>query len=89
MDAGWVAQVSFIPVSWLQAAGVPVNGQFRFTLYGVPGSAYQVLASTNLVNWETQATVIVPVTNTSGTVLFIDSLSTNFPRRFYRAQQQP
>jgi Leucine-rich repeat (LRR) protein len=89
MDAGWVAQVSFVPVSWLQAAGASVSGQFCFTLYGVPGSAYQILTSTNLVNWETQGTITIPATSTSGTVLYIDSLSTNFPMRFYRAQQQP
>ena len=89
MDAGWVAQVSFVPMSWLQAAGSSVSGQFRFTLYGVPGNAYQILASTNIVNWVTQATVVISATNTSGTVVYTDSLSTMFPRRFYRAQQQP
>ena len=89
MDAGWVAEASFVPVSWLEAFGASVSGPFRFSLYGVPGSAYQILASTNLVNWETQATVVVPAINTSGTVLYTDSISTNFPRRFYRAQQQP
>jgi Leucine-rich repeat (LRR) protein len=89
MDAGWVAQVSFVPMSWLQAVGASVSGQFRFILYGAPGNTYQILASSNLVNWVTQATVLIPATNTSGTVQYTDSLATNFPRRFYRAQQQP
>ena len=89
MDAGWLAQVSFVPVSWLQAAGSPGSGPFRFTLYGVPGSAYQILASTNIVNWVTQATVVIPATNTSGTSTYTDSFSASFPKRFYRAQQQP
>jgi hypothetical protein len=89
MDAGWVAQVSFVPVSWLQTVGSAASGPFCFTLYGVPGSAYQILASTNIVNWVTQATVVIPATNTSGTMMYTDSVSTIFPRRFYRAQQQP
>ena len=89
MDAGWVAQVSFVPVSWLQPAGASVSSPFRLTLYGVPGSAYNLLTSTDLVNWETQATAIIPATNTSGALLYTESLSNNFPQRFYRAQQQP
>lgn len=89
MDAGWVAQVGFVPVSWLQPAASAAGGQFRLTLYGVPGSAYRILASTNLVNWLTQATVTIQATNTSGTVLYTNSLSTSFPKRFYRAQQLP
>jgi internalin A len=89
MDAGWVAQVSFLPASWLQALGPSETGQFRFTLYGVLGRTYQILASTNTVNWVTQATVVIPATNSTGTVLYTDSLSPSFPRRFYRARQQP
>ena len=89
MDAGCVAQVSFVPVSWLQAAASLASKQMHLTLYGVPGNSYQILASTNMVNWNTQTTVIIPATTTSGTVLYTDSLSTNFPKRFYRAQQQP
>ena len=72
IDAGWVAQVSFVPVSWLQAAGSSVSGQFRLILHGVPGNAYQILASSNIVNWETQGTITIPATNTSGTVLYTD-----------------
>ena len=89
MDAGWVAQASFVPVSWLQPAASSVSNQFRLSLYGVTGTSYQILASTNLVNWQTQATVTIPATSTSGFVLYTNSVSKNTPRRFYRARQQP
>jgi hypothetical protein len=41
---------------------------------------YQVMASTNLVNWQTIATV----TNLTGAIQFIDPANTNYPHRFYR-----
>jgi hypothetical protein len=56
------------------------NGQVQFSLSGVPGDVYQILASTNLVNWLSIATV----TNMGGIVQFTDTASTNYSRRFYR-----
>jgi len=46
---------------------------------------FQVLASTNLADWETlQATLVL----TNGTLLLQDRSPTNFPMRFYRVVEQ-
>jgi hypothetical protein len=49
------------------------------------GRTYQVLASTNLVNWDILTSV--PATNSS--LLFLDTLAGQFPARFYRARLAP
>ena len=88
-DAGWLSEVTFLFTGlWLEPAGPPVNGQFHFVLHGVPGNAYNILASSNMLNWQTQAIVSIPTTNTAGTVPYTDSPPANSPLRFYRAQQQ-
>ena len=56
------------------------NGQIQFSLSGVPGDVYHVLASTNLLDWQPIATV----TNMDGTIQFTDTAATNYSRRFYR-----
>jgi hypothetical protein len=60
------------------------GGQFQCTVSGPPGQRLAVLASANLVNWTTIATL----TNTTGTTLFTDPTS-GLNRRFYRAQPLP
>ena len=59
-----------------------VGGLAQFSLSGTPGDHYSVESSTNLLNWNTTATV----TNISGSVLYIDSGSTVRPSMFYRGK---
>jgi len=54
---------------------------FRASFAGQLGTAYNVLASTDLRTWD----VIATMTNMLGTVQFNDPLATNSPVRFYRA----
>jgi hypothetical protein len=54
---------------------------FRFTLQGEFGQAYQIDASTNLVDWAP----LTILTNAYGTVQFTDDWATNSALRFYRA----
>jgi probable HAF family extracellular repeat protein len=54
---------------------------YRLTLTGEFGGLYEILGSTNLVDWILAGTV----TNTYGTVQFTDPAATNLPARFYRA----
>ena len=61
------------------------NQQFRFTLTGPAGSNAVIAASTNLINW----TPLVTNPLGSGSLSFTDAVSTNFPRRFYRAALTP
>jgi hypothetical protein len=89
MDAGWVAQVSFTSASWLEAAAAPSDGQFHLSLYGVPGSVYEIQASSNLVMWSTVTTIINSATSSSGATLYSDSVPPNWPGRFYRAVLVP
>jgi hypothetical protein len=57
------------------------GGQVQFTVSGLPGDVFRVLASTNLLDWQ----VIGFVTNYCDSVQFNDTQATNFNRRFYRA----
>ena len=68
----------FGPVT-LDAGGSPV-----LQLYCQPGTACEILASTNLLTWSTLATV----TNTTGTALFTDT-QMGLTKRFYKARQAP
>ena len=70
---------------WLEVLGRPAGGQCQLMLHGQPATTCQILVSTNLVTWSTQATV----TNTLGSMSWTDALPINSPRRFYRAQQVP
>jgi hypothetical protein len=56
------------------------DGNIQITLAGSSGDVYRVLGSTNLLDWQT----IASVTNLTGTVQFTDPTSTNYIRRFYR-----
>jgi hypothetical protein len=72
------------PPRILAASLVWTNGQFSFTLQSQAGSAVEIQASTNLVDWESLATL----TNQTGTLPFTDTCNT-FTRRFYRLHQLP
>ena len=61
------------------------NRQFRFTLTGPVGSNAVISASTNLQSW----TPLVTNPLGSGTLMFTDTMATNFSRRFYRATLRP
>jgi hypothetical protein len=54
---------------------------FRLTLTGEFGKQYEILGSTDLVNWMQAGTL----TNVYGTSQFTDGSAKNQPRRFYRA----
>jgi len=58
----------------------PVNGPggFSFTVNNTAGSAYVIVASTNLVNWVAIGTNTAPFT-------FTDTHSSQFSKRFYKA----
>ena len=43
-----------------------------------------ISASTNLINWTPLATNPISI----GSILFTDTVATNYPRRFYRANLQ-
>lgn len=55
----------------------------QLTLTGDLGGAYRLDTSSNLLVWMPG----IPVTNTSGTLQFIDTTATNAPLRFYRGIQ--
>jgi len=74
-----------VSVTNLMASGWGLaNQQFHFTLTGPAGSNAVIAASTNLLNW----TPLVTNPLTLGSLSFTDAVSTNFPRRFYRATLQ-
>jgi hypothetical protein len=56
------------------------NGAIQMLMTASPDSVFRVLSSTNLLDWQTLATL----TNSTGTVQFTDSSVTNFNRRYYR-----
>jgi hypothetical protein len=56
------------------------GGQIQLNVSGYAGDVYRVLASTNLSDW----TSIATVTNIGGAVQFNDTAMTNYSRRFYR-----
>ncbi|HET7624689.1 MAG TPA: glycoside hydrolase family 9 protein [Verrucomicrobiae bacterium] len=58
------------------------NGKFAFTLTGAPNAKYFIEASTNFKDWTTVATNTL---SDDGVLRFEDSVSGNFPARYYRA----
>jgi autotransporter-associated beta strand protein len=66
----------------LSGAGQLANGQFLFSLTGVPGYDYAVFGSTNLSDWTPLETNVSPFT-------FLDTNASLFPARYYRAQSVP
>ncbi|MDB6026395.1 MAG: regulatory domain of in-like proprotein convertase [Verrucomicrobiales bacterium] len=72
---------TLVPPFTLTNALVQTNGQFKLQFTGLPNTLYTVLVSTNLNAWD----VIGTATQLSpGSFQFIDTGSTNQPRRFYR-----
>ncbi|MEY2427378.1 MAG: hypothetical protein QOJ40_263 [Verrucomicrobiota bacterium] len=56
------------------------DGQLQLTISGWPGDVYRVLASTDLLDWKTIATI----TNLTGIVQFTDPEAAIYDQRFYR-----
>lgn len=56
------------------------DGGIQITVTGLPGTVFRVLGSTNLMTWQTVATL----TNATGAVEFIDPGVTGSNCRFYR-----
>lgn len=56
------------------------DGFFQFTINSAAGLVLTISASTNLVDW----IPVAVVTNTTGTLQFVDPNSPSFVRRFYR-----
>jgi hypothetical protein len=73
-------QLSFRPLS-LRG----LNEGFELTLTGEFGMPYRIDGSTNLSNW----VPLITLTNTFGTMQYIDYGATNFPLRFYRGVPLP
>jgi hypothetical protein len=69
--------ISVVEAPHVQTGAQPGSLQIA----GGAGQRYQIEASTDLLNW----TDLVTLTNTSGTVQFLDSAAATFPQRFYRA----
>jgi hypothetical protein len=69
------------PPRIVAASLVWTNGQFSFTVQSQAGSAVEIQASTNLVDWTSLATL----TNETGTLPFTDTDNT-YTRRFYRVR---
>ena len=61
------------------------NGGLQLTLSGDTGRNYQILASTNLVDW----VVLTNMTATGPSTTFTDSAASSYPCRFYRARPSP
>jgi hypothetical protein len=57
------------------------NGWFQISLMSAPGTAIEVQASSNLVNW----VPLFVVTNDTGLVQVTDPTAAGLNRRFYRA----
>lgn len=67
---------------------VRTESQFQFTLRSEPGMILEILSATNAGLPASNWTSLGFVTNSSGTIPFIDT-TTNFAQRFYRARQWP
>jgi hypothetical protein len=92
-DAGWVDQVTFLPLppvpQRLSSAAVLPNGTFVLTAATADGTPiqagdvgrFEAQISSNLVNW---VTLPGAITLTNGTLLISDSACSNALTRFYR-----
>ncbi len=67
---------------------IHTNGQFQFNIQSEPGLACEIFTSTNLTLPTTSWTSLGRLTNSTGTIPFIDT-SANLPQRFYQARQLP
>ncbi len=64
------------------------SGQLQFTVQSEPNVVFQILATTNLSLPVTNWTHLATLTNTTGSLPYVDQ-STALARRFYTAQQLP
>lgn len=64
------------------------NGQFQFTLRSEPGLAFDIQRSADPAVPEANWVFLDAVTNTGGTLTWVDT-NANFNQRFYRARQLP
>jgi hypothetical protein len=64
------------------------NGQIQFTVQSEPNTVVQILASTNLSLPVTAWAKIATLTNTTGSLPFVDT-NANLSLRFYTAEQSP
>lgn len=64
------------------------SGQLQFTVQSEPNVVFQILATTNLSLPVTNWTHLATLTNTTGSLPYVDQL-TALARRFYTAQQLP
>jgi hypothetical protein len=81
----WNDQMNFYPPPHPQLARDMwlANNQFQFRLTGTSGESYILQGSTNLISW-------TPLLTNSTTLFdYIDTNSSKFPRRFYRAVLGP
>jgi len=81
------------PAGFLPLHGGPTNGSFNLSMAGLFGKVYILQATTNLTTWisiQTNSPAADPnVALPTNIFTFTDAAATNFPRRFYRAIQQP
>jgi hypothetical protein len=82
--SGFAAEAMFSPLPAFVSFGF-ANKQFQLTLTGPAGSNAVISASTNLHNWLPLATNPL----VGGSLIYTDTLATNYPSRFYRATLQP
>ena len=66
----------------LTAGARMVDGNFTFSLGGVPGSTYEIQASTDLVHWQAISARTLPETGVS---TITDADARLFDKRFYRS----
>jgi hypothetical protein len=80
-DAAWLADVTFMPDTWLDFVGPPTNGQSRIDLYGSVGTEYEMQTSSNTTHWSPLGLLL----STNRITPFVDLTATN-QLRFYRAR---
>jgi hypothetical protein len=78
-----VAEAQQLPIM-LSAPVMLENGSFRFTVNGAPSASYDILSSSNLLQWLLIGDGLAA--DASGTLIFTDVGRTNAPKLFYRAR---
>ncbi len=62
------------------------NGGFQFILNGASGGRYDILSSSNLLQWILIGDSLTA--DAAGALTFTDTSATNVPIRFYRARNK-
>ena len=68
--------------STMNGASMTADNNIQFTVAGVPGFNYAVLASTNLIDW-------VPLVTNTSPFIFTDTNTSSFQQQFYRSIYTP